>query len=81
MKTPGSSLLSSSGDEEESSEDKSVADKQEKKKVEARKLFRSNSSVSVKDVVGVLNDVSKKHKISPQQGEERRVRNRGDSTF
>ena len=79
VKTPGSSLLLSSGDEE-SSEDEPMDNKQEKKKVEARKLFRSNSSVSVKDVVDVLNDVTKKHKISPQQ-EERRVRNKGDSTI
>ena len=69
----------SSGDEE-SSEDEPMDNKQEKKKVEARKLFRSDSSVSVKDVVDVLNDVTKKHKISPQQ-EERRVRNKGDSTI
>ena len=78
VKTPGSSLLSS-GDEE-SSEDEPMDDKEEKKKVEAKKLFRSDSSISVKDVVDVLNDVTKKHKISTQQ-EERRVRNKGNSTI
>ena len=47
VKTPGSSLLLSSGDEE-SSEDEPMGDKQEKKKVEAKKLFWSDSSISVR---------------------------------
>ena len=77
VKTPGSSFHPSEEDEE-SSEDELVTD--EKKKAESRKMFRKDS-VSVKEAVSVLNDVTKKHKISPQQSEERRVRNRGDSTI
>ena len=77
VKTPGSSLISSSCDEESSDEDESVAE--EKKKVEAKKIFRQDSSVNVKDVVDALNDVSKKHKISPLQSEGRRVRKKGES--
>ena len=77
VKTPGSSLLSSSCDEESSDEDESVTE--EKKKVETKKIFRQDSSVNVKDVVDALNDVSKKHKISPLQSEGRRVRKKGES--
>ena len=77
VKTPGSSFHPSEEDEE-SSEDELVTG--EKKKAEARKMFRKDS-VSVKEAVSVLNEVTKKHKISPQQSEERRVRNKGDSTI
>ena len=81
MKTPGAPVSGSSGDEDSSDNDESEDEKvaEEKKKTEKKKLFRSNSSVSVKEFAGAFNELSKKHKRSPQQPEGRRVRNKGES--
>ena len=81
VKTPGAPISGSSGDESSSDEEESEAEKlAKKKKAETKKLFRSDSSLSVKEMAGAYSDLGKKHKLSPPQPEERRKRNKGEST-
>ena len=81
VKTPGAPVSGSSGDESSSDEEESEAEKlAKKKKAETKKLFRSDSSLSVKEMAGAYSDLGKKHKLSPPQPEERRKRNKEEST-
>ena len=80
MKTPGAPVSGSSSDESSSDEEETEAEKvARKKKAEGKKLFRSDSTVNVKEVASAFSELSRKHKISPQQQDGRRVRNRGES--
>ena len=72
MKTPDET----SSDEKEPEAEKVAG----KKKAEVKKLFRSDSSLSVKEMAGAYSDLGKKHKLSPPQPEGKRVRNKGEST-
>ena len=81
VKTPGAPISGSSGDESSSDEEEPEAEKvARKKKAEVKKLFRSDSSLSVKDMAGAYCELAKKHKLSLPQPEGRRVRTKGEST-